>query len=165
MHGPTAVVWIGRSWGGSGGESWACRVLDASSRMRAVVLSSNSFSKPAFNMSSRRQSRLNAAAGLTPIVLKTVRGLRRRLIRHFLLNAVASARVPDRCRHGCACSKPGADLRRGKRADPGHPSPACPSAPSRRRSSVARICPSQPRLLRPPLLVVRDGNRKAVQGH
>jgi hypothetical protein len=37
-----------------------------------VALSSNSFSKPAFNMSSRCQARLKAAAGLTRIVLKTV---------------------------------------------------------------------------------------------
>jgi hypothetical protein len=48
----------------------ACGVLNASSRMRAVVVSSNSFSRRAFNMPSRCQSRLNVAAELTPIMLK-----------------------------------------------------------------------------------------------
>ena len=48
-------------------------LVDPSSfKIRAVVFSSNSLSKRAFNMHSHPQLRLNAAARLGPIVLKTV---------------------------------------------------------------------------------------------
>jgi hypothetical protein len=45
--------------------------------------------------------------------------MRRRLVRHFLLNAVASANVPDRDRHARACCTLGADLCRRRNCSNG----------------------------------------------